>query len=249
MVKQIELTRGKFAIVDDADFEALNQHAWFFMKTGYAARQGKRNGNKRTLIHMHRVIMNAPGNMHVDHINGNTLDNRRENLRLCTPAENSVNRPGFHGSSKYKGVTLDKRRGRWYARHAGTHIGSFTNEIDAAIAYDEYVKSKHGDFAWLNFPDSEQFDRQLHNQALHTNGEKTAPRKARIGRKRRAKRVEVECAYCGAVMVRTEYNATRNNRTFCSKSCASSFYNLHRERNHDGSFAKTEQNKVNQGRG
>lgn len=242
MVKQIELTRGKYALVDDDDFDALNQYLWFFYPQGYAARQDKRNGDKRILIHMHRVVMNAPDNMQVDHINGDTLDNRKSNLRLCTHAENVINRPGRPGSSKFKGVTLDKRRGRWYARHAGTHIGSFTDEVDAALAYDEYVKNKFGDFAWLNFPDSEQFDRELYRQALEYPTVKSKPRKPRQGqqdRRKRAKRVEVECAYCGAAMVRTEHYATRNKRNFCSRSCASTFYNLRRPRDKDGNFAKS----------
>lgn len=230
MAVQIPLTRGKFAIIDDEDAERVNQFTWFFGPQGYAARQGERDGDKRTLIHLHRVIMNAPATMQVDHINGDTLDNRKSNLRLCTHAENVINRPGRPGESKYKGVSLDKRRGRWYARHAKQHIGSFATEEEAAQAYDEFVKDKYGEFAWLNFPDDAQFDRQLYRQALQVEAPRTAPRKARIGRKRRAKRVEVECAYCGAPMIRTEHYATRHKRNFCSRSCSGLFYAIERSK-------------------
>lgn len=225
MTKRIPLTRGKFALVSDEDFDTLSQYNWLCYRNGYACRQGPRQGNNRTLILMHRVIMDAPDGLNVDHINGDTLDNRRENLRLCTHQENVMNRPGYGGSSKFKGVYHDKRRDRYYATHAGKHIGSFRCEEDAARAYDDHVKELHGEYAWLNFPDTEQFDRDKFESAIPTVGRVSKPRDPKQGRTKRAKRVTVQCDWCGADIVRTEHYATRYPHNFCNKSCWASFTN------------------------
>ena len=104
---------------------------------------------------MHRVIMDAPKGMHVDHINGNGLDNRRENLRLCTNSQNHMNRKTHRdSSSKYKGVSWNKRNSKWQA-YIGSgikrkNLGYFASESDAAKAYDIKAKECFGEFARLN---------------------------------------------------------------------------------------------------
>lgn len=111
------------------------------------------------LVSMHRFLMNPPKAMQVDHINGNTLDNRRANLRICTNAENNSNKSKHRDNrSGFKGVyyfSWGNRKNRWCARlsHLGknTHIGYFKTKKEAAIAYDKFAKKIHGEFASTNF--------------------------------------------------------------------------------------------------
>ena len=102
MSKEIQLTQGKVAVVDDEDYEMLiGLGVRWCLNDGYAfnAQYGR----------MHRFLMSAPTNRMVDHVNGDKLDNRRENLRLATSSENQANRRAVRGASKFKGVTWQKR--------------------------------------------------------------------------------------------------------------------------------------------
>ena len=155
--KLIPLTQGKFAIVDAEDYERLSKYKWHVDKgdsTYYAAR-----GIVGKNFRMHREILNAPEGLVVDHRNHNGLDNRRENLRLCTVAENNMNRrpsKRANKSSRFKCVSWDKRRKRYqaYIQQNGktVRIGRFKSEVAAAKAYDEKAKELFGEFAYLNFP-------------------------------------------------------------------------------------------------
>jgi hypothetical protein len=159
-MKQITLSQGKIAIVDDEDFERVNQFKWFAKKdenTWYARRTVRIDG-KRKNIHLHTFIMNTALGFVVDHKNHNGLDNRKENLRLCSKSQNQHNqklRQG--GTSQYKGVCWHKNKRCYFARIviAGKqkHLGSFTDEVEAAKAYDEAAKEHFGEFAHLNFKD------------------------------------------------------------------------------------------------
>ena len=152
--RRLPLTNGKFALLDAEDYYRLSQFNWHAArgsKTFYAVttRKGKR-------VIMHREIMNAPEDLFVDHIDHDGLNNRKSNLRLCTHAQNSCNKPSRTGASKYKGINKDKYGKKWTARvHAGNktiHIGTFATEIEAAKAYDKKAVELHGEFACLNFP-------------------------------------------------------------------------------------------------
>lgn len=104
---------------------------------------------------MHRFIMKAQSGQTIDHINGNTLDNRKQNLRFCTQSENSYNsKSRSRSSSKYKGVTFDKSRRKWLVyitvNKKRFYIGAFTCEDAAANAYNHFAEKYHLDFAYLN---------------------------------------------------------------------------------------------------
>lgn len=155
MTRAIPLTRGQFATVDEADFEAITALTWYAGKNGYAACDLRRDG-KRIRLTMHRYLLNAPAGSYVDHINGNKLDNRRENLRLCTNQENLRNAGRSKANtSGFKGVSYDKPRDKWAAyicpNGSKIFLGRFANAEAAARAYDEAALKYHGDFARLNF--------------------------------------------------------------------------------------------------
>jgi len=159
MVK-IPLSQGQFALVDDEDFEWLNQWKWSAGKrrnTFYAFRSVSIKG-EQFHIYMHRLITEAPKGKETDHANGNGLDNRRRNLRVCTVRQNQYNQAKRKNSlSQYKGVSLNKRVKvkKWVAgitkNGKNIHLGYFKDEIDAAKAYDRKAKELCGEFAKLNF--------------------------------------------------------------------------------------------------
>jgi hypothetical protein len=157
-VRYIPLTQGRFAIVDADDYDWLNNYKWYAHLDGnkyYAYRHIRRTKRR---IAMHRQIMNAPKHLLVDHINGNSQNNRKSNLRVCTKAENVYNRrPSRKCRSGYKGVYWNKHHKKWHVRTTKSgrtfYLGSFNDKIEAAIAYDRKAKELFGEFAYLNFPD------------------------------------------------------------------------------------------------
>ena len=168
-MKEIELTRGYVALVDDADFEWINKWRWHAdvnRSTVYAARAFKTDTGKRVTIRMHRAIMGVTDpKVFVDHKFGNGLDNQRENLRTCTNAQNLLNRGSDKdSSSRFKGVYWHKtgKKGAAGIKASGKmeHIGLFENEEDAARHFNQWAKIHHGEFAKYNdvspmFPDQE----------------------------------------------------------------------------------------------
>ena len=148
--RTIPLTRGKVALVDERDYELVAGKQWFASPVANTCSARRKPGG-----YMHRLILHAPPDMEVDHVNGDGLDNRRSNLRLATHRQNGCNRPKRHGlSSRYKGVFWSGCVGKWCAQikdRKSLHLGCFSDEIDAALAYDVAALSLWGDFAHLNF--------------------------------------------------------------------------------------------------
>jgi hypothetical protein len=147
------LNQGRFVIVDLADYEKLIKHNWTArISPVYAVRM-----EKGKTIYMHTEIMQPQPGFIIDHKDRNGLNNSRTNLRAATMSQNSCNRKKKKGcSSKYRGVHIHKRSGKWMvtikSENKRIFLGMFDNEIDAARAYDEAAKIYHGEFASLNFP-------------------------------------------------------------------------------------------------
>lgn len=161
-MKRLKLTQGKYTLVDDKDFEYLNQFKWAVKnpKTGvlYAIRHNKIiNGSPiKGYRLLHRMIMNAPKGTEVDHKDGNGLNNQRSNLRVCTRSQNSANRPKQkNNKSGYKGVSFCKAYKNWVAyiqiNGKGKNLGYFKTAQEAAKRYDLKASELFGEFARLNF--------------------------------------------------------------------------------------------------
>ena len=159
-MKYIILSRGYKSLVDDEDFDFLNQWKWHASCTStiYAIRNPlvpspncSCGCTKKLVVFLHRLIMNAPKNLSIDHINGDSLDNRKSNLRLCTRSQNCQNRAKLKKPtlSIYKGVQPWFKKWRVIVRKK--HVGMFKTEIEAAKAYDKKAKELFGEFARTNF--------------------------------------------------------------------------------------------------
>jgi hypothetical protein len=155
-VKLIALTRGLFAMVDAADFELVNQYKWCASRSGrgnkfYAVRM-----NKGKLQGMHRFLMNPPEGMVTDHIDGNSLDNRRGNMRNCTQQQNNYSTRQRPGRSGCVGVTPNAKGDKWVARirkdGEETYLGTFVDKQEAVRVRDRKAAELFGEFACLNPP-------------------------------------------------------------------------------------------------
>lgn len=150
-----------YTLVDDENFDELNKYNWSLTYGSggryYAIRLNYINKKRDKWILLHRFLLNAPRNKEVDHINGNGLDNRKINIRLCTSAQNSWNtKKHKDNTSGHKGVSWDKFRSKWIAQmnFLGEHIflGRFENKADAVLKYNEKVKEFRGEFAFQLTP-------------------------------------------------------------------------------------------------
>jgi hypothetical protein len=154
----IPLTQGQHAMVDAQDYERVSRYRWCLSRTGNQLYAYRKHHGKT--LRMHQFIMNPPKGMVVDHIDGNGLNNRRDNLRICTPQQNAWNhkrRKEPDASSQYIGVHRYKDRpDKWYVKiqraGAGTYLGPFDSESEAARARDRKAIELFGQYARLNFP-------------------------------------------------------------------------------------------------
>lgn len=155
-MRTIPLSRGYEAIVDDEDYERLSQYRWHAFVRVFGDREyvlARRSAGNRTPL-MHREILNAPDGVEVDHRNGNGLDNRRKNLRLCTRSQNMANTPN-KTRGLYRGVRKNTNGYRWTAKIgiSGRQIvlgSAFETPELAAAAYNAAALREFGEFAVLN---------------------------------------------------------------------------------------------------
>lgn len=167
----INLGNGHSAIVDMEDLPRLSRSRWSYHKrknTYYAMSNITPDGVRKKVYMHHEVMGTPPPGKEIDHINGNGLDNRKENLRFCSHRENcrASRKRQRNTSSMYKGIYWDKKEKKWRARIClmdGTkkHPGYFESELDAAKAYDEAATELFGKFATLNLPKPAQTQDRL----------------------------------------------------------------------------------------
>lgn len=157
-VKTIKLDKGYEAIVDEEDYERLSKYRWRTKpnKNNVYAYRDKRVSNKQVSISMARELLGVTdSNIHVDHINRNSLDNRKSNLRLCTPQQNLCNAEPYGAGSKYKGVSFNKKVKKYVANikvRKICYLGTYNTEEEAAKVYDSAALYHFKEFAYLNFP-------------------------------------------------------------------------------------------------
>ena len=158
-MKIIPLSQGKFAQVDDENFDDLIKHKWYALKvhkTWYAARNGKMVAGVRSpFVYMHNAVLGHQGR--TDHRDGDGLNNQRHNLRPATVTENAQNSRKHDGcASAFKGVSWNPARRKWQVtirvNKKSRYCGLFTSEEDAAKAYDAAATLHFGEFAKINFP-------------------------------------------------------------------------------------------------
>lgn len=156
MVFRIPLTKGYFAIVDEADFERMSLFKWHVVigpsGHAYAQRYAGLRGRTRLGALMHKEIVSATSDQTVDHRSGDTLDNRRSNLRICTDSQNHANRRVVQGSSGFKGVSRAAKRWSARVRVQGKRIwlGVYDTPEEAARVYDRAAMAHFGEFAATN---------------------------------------------------------------------------------------------------
>jgi hypothetical protein len=154
-------------LIDDEDYERVLKYSWRIkvvkVKGGgrvvkYAQAHSPMLNGKRVTIRMHRLILNAPTGVQVDHIDGNGLNNQKSNLRFATSSENMQNSKAKAGAaSKFKGVCWNKNESKWVVRifvdGKRMCLGQYTDEAQAAKVYDKAAREFFGEFACLNFND------------------------------------------------------------------------------------------------
>lgn len=151
----IWLSQDRYTIIDNEDYKWLSQWKWHITHSGYALRRTPRINGVQGRVYMHRLLNNTALGFQTDHIDGNPLNNRRNNLRECTQKQNTWNaRKPNHNTSGFKGVTFHTPTKKWFARimtdgHR-VHLGTFDTIEEARDAYQKSVTNYHGEFARCN---------------------------------------------------------------------------------------------------
>jgi len=161
-IVKIPLTQGKEAIIDACDYEKISMHKWHFMppskphrNNGYA-KTNIRHPNfphKRKTLFMQHLILPPKEEFLIDHKDRNGLNNCRNNLRYCTPAQNIMNGQ-YYREGQFRGVYKQSCGNTWMVKMARIYLGNFSSQEEAAKAYDTAALERYGEFATLNFPQS-----------------------------------------------------------------------------------------------
>lgn len=206
--RAIPLTKGYYALVDEEDFEKANQHNWHIHINGkhkYAITNVRLGVNKRTVVNLHRLILDFPSKP-IDHINHNGLDNRRSNLRVCTPSQNCMNREP-RGQLQTKGIkysnnTWSARIQRGGIRH---HLGNFSTQEEAQAAYNMAAQVLFGEYSRIVPIKDEESQRNnviAYREQVHAT---------------------IECLACGILLIKYSLR-----HKFCSSKCKEKLRHLRR---------------------
>jgi hypothetical protein len=154
-MREVELTQDKAALIDDEDYDRVTNNLWHAVEHHSGVWYARRIEN----IMLHRFIMNASSDVEIDHKNGDGLDCQKDNLRIVTRRENSLNRQRTYAASGYRGVyfsgyVADRWRACIRTPQGLIHLGTFSTPEEAALAYDKAAIQYNGAFAFLNFPES-----------------------------------------------------------------------------------------------
>lgn len=197
-MKLIRLTKGTYASVDVEDYPKVAPYSWHKHNGGYATAWVDIDGTRKKVL-MHRFILDAPSGVQCDHINGDRLDNRRQNLRLATHGENQFNRSP-RKEHRYKGIHYFARDGRYQVSirkdNRQFHLGYWDTAEEAARAYDQAAVFLFGEFARTNFPVDPSMPREMPAWPKRRHGSK--PKTFRSDTHR-------ECAICHEVKPRGEF--------------------------------------------
>lgn len=157
-MKEIPLTQGKVALIDDEDYERIVRYSWQASRLpGASQKYVAKTQIRGKTVFMHRLILDAKEGEEIDHISGGGLDNQKSNLRFCSRSQNMANQGKRLGtSSRFKGVSRDWGRNKWLAsicfNYRAINLGRYDDEEEAARAYDHAASKYFGEFARLNFP-------------------------------------------------------------------------------------------------
>jgi hypothetical protein len=161
---KLETKNGYIFQIDQEDYDKIRNYPWYGYKSTYRLKNGEKkqctkyivahiSANER--VNLHKLIMNTPVEIRIDHKNGDGLDNRKSNLRICTQSQNQMNKlKNCNNKSGYKGVSWDKTRNKWrsFIMLAGKNkcLGRFNSPEQAALAYNRAATKHFGEFAKLN---------------------------------------------------------------------------------------------------